>query len=144
MKIEPVNILLIEDNEGDIRLAQEALKDGKVANDLQVVTDGQEALDYLNNRGQYTDAIRPDFILLDLNLPKINGIEVLEKVKADVELKKIPVIVLTTSEREQDILSAYNLQADCYIKKPVTIDKFLEVVQILEDFWISIVKLPKE
>jgi chemotaxis family two-component system response regulator Rcp1 len=144
MKIEPVNILLIEDNEGDIRLAQEALKDGKVANDLQVVTDGQEALDYLNNRGQYTDAIRPDFILLDLNLPKINGIEVLEKVKADVELKKIPVIVLTTSEREQDILSAYNLQADCYIKKPVTIDKFLEVVQVLEDFWISIVKIPRE
>jgi chemotaxis family two-component system response regulator Rcp1 len=138
-----VEILLVEDNPGDIRLIVEVLKDGKIPNHLSVVEDGEQALAYLHRKGVYQDAIVPDIILLDLNLPKINGNEVLAEIKKDPLLKHIPVIILTTSEAEQDILKAYDLHANCYITKPVNLEQFLTVVRSIEDFWLSIVKLPR-
>jgi CheY-like chemotaxis protein len=134
----------VEDNPGDVRLTMEALKEGKILNEVRVVEDGVEALDFLHRVGKYTDAPRPDLILLDLNLPKKDGREVLAEIKEDDTLKKIPVVVLTTSAAERDILRAYNLHANCYITKPVDLDQFIHVVQLIEDFWLTIVKLPRE
>lgn len=138
-----IEILLVEDNPGDIRLIVEVLKDGKLHNNLSVVEDGEQALSYLKRGGSYPNAIVPDLILLDLNLPKINGTEVLAEIRKDPQLKHIPVIILTTSEAEQDILKAYDLHANCYITKPVNLDDFLTVVRSIEDFWLTIVKLPR-
>lgn len=144
LTFRPVEILLVEDNPADVRLTQEALKETKVLNNLSVVADGEQALDYLNRRGPYADAARPDLILLDLNLPKKDGREVLADIKADERLRRIPVVILTTSEAEQDILRTYNLYANCYITKPVDLDQFITVVKSVENFWLSIVKLPTE
>ncbi len=140
---KPVEVLLVEDNPGDVRLTLEALKDGKLNNRLSVVEDGVEALAFLRREGKYADASRPDLILLDLNLPKKDGREVLAEIKADEDLKRIPVVVLTTSKAEEDILKTYNLHANCYITKPVDFDQFVIVVRLIEDFWFTIVKLPR-
>ncbi|HET8546920.1 MAG TPA: response regulator [Bryobacteraceae bacterium] len=139
----PVEVLLVEDNPGDVRLTQEALKEGRVMVNLTVAVDGVEAMDILNRNGPYKDKRHPDLILLDLNLPKKNGREVLLEIKADAELRRIPVIVMTTSKAEQDVHRAYNLNANCYITKPVDLDEFLHVVRSIEDFWLTIVTLPK-
>ncbi|MDQ0063280.1 response regulator [Paenibacillus harenae] len=138
-----LEILLVEDNPGDIRLIVEVLKEGKITNHLNVVEDGEEALAYLRREGSYQHSIIPDIILLDLNLPKINGTEVLAEIKNDPQLRHIPVIILTTSEAEQDILKAYDLHANCYITKPVNLEQFLTVVRSIENFWLTIVKLPR-
>ncbi len=142
--LKPVNILLVEDNPGDIRLTREALKEGRLLINLQVTMDGVEALDYLRKQGDYQNAIRPDIILLDLNLPKKDGREVLAEIKSDPDLKRIPVVILTTSKSEEDIIKTYNLHANCFITKPVGLDQFIDVVQSVEDFWFTIVKLPPE
>ena len=139
-----VKILLVEDSPGDVRLTREAFKEGKLANRLHVVADGEEALAFLHRQGAYRDAVRPDLILLDLNLPKKDGREVLALIKADDALRRIPVVILTTSRAEQDILKAYDLHANCYITKPVDLDQFLLVVKAVEEFWLEIVKLPRE
>jgi len=139
-----VEILLVEDNPGDVRLTIEGLKEGKVKNNLHVVGDGVEALAFLRKEGKYGDAVRPDLILLDWNLPKKNGREVLTEIKEDEVLRHIPVVVLTTSKAEQDILKAYSLHANCYITKPVDLDQFIAVVESIEDFWFTIVKLPRD
>jgi two-component system, chemotaxis family, response regulator Rcp1 len=141
-KCRPIEILLVEDNPGDVRLTKEALKEGKVRNNLQVAEDGEEALEFLRRQGRHAQATRPDLILLDLNLPKKSGREVLEEIKADPELKRIPVVVLTVSKAEQDVLKSYNLHANCYITKPVDLDQFIDVVQSIEDFWLTVVMLP--
>jgi CheY-like chemotaxis protein len=138
----PIEILLVEDNSGDVRLVKEALKDGKVLNKLHVVYDGVEATDFLKRQGRYADAVHPDLILLDLNLPKKNGREVLADIKSDSDLKCIPVVVLTVSKAEEDIMMTYNLHANCYITKPIGFDDFVQVVKAIEDFWLTIVKLP--
>ena len=138
-----VEILLIEDNPGDARLTQEALKDGKVRNILHIVYDGEEATDFLFKRNQYKNASRPDLIILDLNLPKKNGQEVLAEIKADDSLKSIPVIILTISKQEQDIIRSYNLHANCFLIKPIDLNQFFEVIKSIEDFWFTLVKLPK-
>jgi len=139
-----VEILLIEDNPGDARLALEAVREAKVNNCLNWVKDGVEAMRYLRKEGDHKKAARPDLILLDLNLPKKDGREVLAEIKADPQLRRIPVVVLTTSQAEEDILKAYNLNANCYITKPVDLEQFLKIVKSIEDFWLSIVKLPVE
>ena len=139
---QPIEILLVEDNPGDVRLTQEALRDAKVQNRVNVVQDGVEALEFLHQQGAYADAPRPDVILLDLNLPRKDGREVLAEVKADPDLRRIPVVVLTTSEADEDILRAYNLNANFYITKPVDFDQFFKVIHSIESFWLSIVKLP--
>jgi CheY-like chemotaxis protein len=140
----PVEVLLVEDNPGDVRLTQEALKDGRVLVNLTVASDGVEALEILNRNGPHANKPRPDLILLDLNLPRKNGREVLESIKADESLKRIPVIVMTTSKAEQDIHRAYHLNANCYVTKPVDLDEFLNVVRSIEDFWLTIVTLPQQ
>lgn len=137
-----MEILLVEDNPGDVRLTVEALKEGKVHNHLSVVSNGVEALAFLRNQGPYTDAPRPDLMLLDLNLPKKDGREVLAEIKDDPNLRRIPVVVLTTSEAEADVLKSYALHANCYITKPVDLEQFINVIGKIEDFWFSIVKLP--
>lgn len=142
MNQRSIEILLVEDNPGDVRLTEEALKEGKVINRLSVVPDGVEALAYLRKTGEYASAATPDLVLLDLNLPKKDGREVLAEVKQDPELRKIPVVVLTTSRDEQDILKSYDLHANCYITKPVDFEQFIRVVRAIEDFWLSVVKLP--
>lgn len=142
MKGEAIEILLVEDSPGDVRLTQEALKDGKVANRLHVVEDGEEAMLYLRQRGKYLGAVRPDLILLDLNLPKKDGREVLREIKTDEDLKRIPVVILTTSSAEEDILKTYNDYANCYVTKPMGFDQFISAVRSIESFWLSIVKLP--
>jgi two-component system, chemotaxis family, response regulator Rcp1 len=139
---EPIEVLLVEDNPGDVRLTREALRDGKVHNNLSVAPDGVEALAFLRRQGRYADAPRPDVILLDLNLPKKDGREVLEEIKADPSLARIPVVILTSSEAERDIAQAYALHANCYVTKPVDLDQFITVVKSIENFWFSIVKLP--
>lgn len=139
---KPVEILLVEDNPGDVRLTIEALKDGKIPNMLTVVEDGVKALGFLRREGEFAGASRPDLILLDLNLPRMDGRELLEVIKKDPQLKRIPVVVLTTSQSDKDIADCYELQANCYITKPVDLDRFMEVVQSIEDFWLSVVKLP--
>ena len=139
----PVEILLVEDNPGDVRLTREALREGKVRNNLHVAPDGVEALAFLRKEGRYADAVRPDLILLDLNLPRKDGREVLEEIKVDPSLRYIPVVVLTSSQAEQDIVRAYDLHANCYVTKPVDLDQFIHVVKSIEDFWFTIVKLPE-
>lgn len=137
-----LNILLVEDNEGDIRLTKEALKESNFESELNVVKDGVEALSYLNKEGEYHNKSLPDLILLDLNLPKKNGIEVLESIKMSEDLKSIPIIILTTSSSNSDILKTYNLYANCFITKPVDFDDFIYIVKCIEEFWIDVVKLP--
>jgi len=139
-----VEILLVEDNEADIRLTQEGIKETKIHNNLHVVRDGEEAMDFLYKRGDYRDAVTPELILLDLNLPKKDGREVLKEIKNDDALSHIPVVILTTSEAEKDIVKSYKLHANCYVTKPMGIDQFVEVIKAIEDFWFSIVKLPTE
>lgn len=141
--IDLVEILLIEDNPGDVRLTREALKDGKMKINLNVAYDGEEASDFLFKRNQFTDAPRPDVIILDLNLPKKNGRELLKEIKKDDQLKGIPVIILTMSKAEEDIINSYNLHANCYLTKPIDLNKFFEVVKSIETFWLTLVKLPK-
>jgi chemotaxis family two-component system response regulator Rcp1 len=138
----PIEILLVEDNPGDVDLAREGLQEGKVRNNLHVVEDGEEAMAFLRRQGKYANAVRPDVILLDLNLPRKDGREVLAEVKADDILKHIPVVVLTTSRSEEDILKSYKLHANCYITKPLNFQRFIEVVRSIENFWFTIVSLP--
>jgi CheY-like chemotaxis protein len=140
--IKPVEILLVEDNEGDARLAKEALRDSKVLNNIHHVSDGVEAMDFLHCKGKYKDALRPDLILLDLNLPRKDGREVLADIKMDESLKRIPVVVLTISSDEQDILKTYNLHVNCFITKPIDFEQFMQVIHSIEDFWLTVVKLP--
>jgi two-component system, chemotaxis family, response regulator Rcp1 len=142
MNSRPIEILLVEDNPGDARLTLEAFKEGKVFNNLTVVGDGVEAMAYLRREGQYANSVQPDLILLDLNLPKKDGREVLAEIKSDERIRNIPVIVLTTSAAEEDIARAYSRHANCYITKPVDLDQFLHVVQSIESFWLSLVRLP--
>jgi two-component system, chemotaxis family, response regulator Rcp1 len=137
-----INILLVEDNPADVRLTMEALKECKMLNKLSVVTDGVEAMEFMRKKGKYADEPLPDLILLDLNLPKKDGREVLAEIKQDPDLKKIPVVILTTSKAERDILMSYNNHANCYISKPVDLDQFVTVVKSIENFWLTIVKLP--
>jgi chemotaxis family two-component system response regulator Rcp1 len=138
----PIQVLLVEDNPGDVRLTREAFKDAKVHLEMHVVNDGVEAIDFLNRRGNYARSPRPDLILLDLNLPRKDGRDVLAEVKADPSLKSIPVVILTTSASDVDIESSYLLHANCYISKPVDLDGFLTVVRSIDSFWFSVVKLP--
>lgn len=138
----PIEILLVEDNQADVRLTTEALKDAKVLNNLNVVSDGVEALAYLRREGRYQKAVRPDLVLLDLNLPRKDGREVLKEVKEDPLLKMIPVVVLTVSKAEEDIIKSYTLHANCYITKPVDLNQFIKVATAIQDFWLTIVKLP--
>jgi len=139
---QPIEILMVEDNPGDVRLTQEAFREAKVRNNIHIATDGVEALAFLRRQGRYADVPRPDVILLDLNLPKKDGREVLVEIKADPGLRRIPVVVLTSSEAEEDVLKAYNLHANAYVAKPVDLEKFIAVVKSIEDFWLEIVKLP--
>jgi len=139
---EMVDILLVEDNEGDARLALEAMRDSKLRNTLHRVADGEEAMAFLRKEGKHSAAPRPDLILLDLNLPKKDGRQVLAEIKSDDDLKRIPVVILTVSSAEEDILKTYNLHANCYITKPIDLDQFMKVVRSVEDFWLTIVKLP--
>ena len=140
--VNPIDILLVEDNPADVRLTREALKEEKIFNNLYVVTDGEEALDFLRKQGKFKSAIRPDLILLDLNLPKVDGREVLRVIKSDDGLKTIPVVVLTMSKSEEDILKTYKLHANCYITKPVDLKQFVKVTKCIQEFWLTIVKLP--
>lgn len=137
-----MNILLIEDNPGDVRLAQEAFKEGNINVNLDVVMDGMEAINFLRKVGEYENALTPDLVLLDLNLPKKDGREVLSDIKADPALRSIPVVILTTSNSEQDILNSYNLHVNCYINKPVDFDRFFDIIQKIEDFWLQTAILP--
>ena len=139
----PVEILLVEDNPGDVRLTLEALKENRLHNHLHVVEDGEEAMAFLRRESDYADAPRPDLILLDLNLPKKDGREVLAEIKEDPDLKRIPVVILTTSRAEEDVLRMYDLHANCYVTKPVDLDQFIKVVQTIEEFWLTIVRLPE-
>lgn len=141
---ELVQILLVEDNPGDVRLTREALKEAKFRNKVEVVGDGVEALAYLRQQGQYSGAMRPHLIMLDLNLPRMDGREVLAAIKKDTDLRRIPVVVLSSSEAESDIARAYELHANAYVTKPVDIDHFLQVVKAIEEFWVEIVKLPSQ
>ena len=141
---EPIQLLLVEDNAGDVRLTKEAFKDAKVHLDLHVVSDGVEAMDFLHRRGRYADSPRPDLILLDLNLPRKDGREVLTEIKSDPSLKTIPVVILTTSGSEADIEHSYQLNANCYVSKPVDLEQFLSVVRSIDDFWLSAVRFPRE
>ncbi len=140
---EPIEILLVEDNPGDARLAAEALNENKVRNNLYHVKDGVEAMRFLRRQAEYADVPLPDLVLLDLNLPRKDGHEVLKEMKGDAELRPIPVVVLTTSAAERDLIKSYNLHANAYVVKPIGLDEFVEVVQAIEEFWLSIVKLPR-
>jgi chemotaxis family two-component system response regulator Rcp1 len=140
----PVDILLVEDNPGDVRLIREALHEGKLLNQLSTVPDGQQALAFLRKQGSHAQASRPDLILLDLNLPRKDGREVLAEIKADPDLRSIPVVILTSSHAEEDILKSYNAHANCYVTKPLDLEKFVTVVKSIENFWLSIVKLPSK
>lgn len=142
-RVIPIEILLVEDNPGDVLLTREALEESKVLNNLHVVNDGDEALEFLYQKGKYADAPQPDLILLDLNLPRRDGREVLAEIKEDSRLRVIPIVILTTSTSEEDILNTYELHANCYITKPLDLHQFVKVVKSVEDFWFSIVTLPK-
>ena len=142
--VKAINILLVEDNPGDADLAREALDSSKMNNNLQVVDDGEKALAFLRREGPYAEAPRPDLILLDLNLPKKDGRQVLAEIKSDQGLKRIPVVILTTSQAEEDVIKTYDLHANCYITKPIDLNQFLHVVRSIEDFWLSIVVLPPQ
>jgi chemotaxis family two-component system response regulator Rcp1 len=137
-----IEILLVEDNEGDARLAKEAMRDSKIRNTIHHVIDGVEAMDFLRRKGKFAGAPRPDIVLLDLNLPRKDGREVLAEIKEDDDLKRIPVVILTVSKSEEDILKTYNWHANCYISKPIDLTEFLKVVKSIEEFWLTIVKLP--
>lgn len=139
---QPIEILMVEDNPSDVRLTVEAFKDAKVRNTMHVTVDGEDAMAFLLREGKYSGAPKPDLILLDLNLPKKNGREVLAEIKADPDLKRIPVVVLTTSDDEKDIMTAYDLHVNAYVKKPVDLDQFIKIVEAVEDFWLTVVKLP--
>jgi CheY-like chemotaxis protein len=139
---KPIEILLVEDNPGDVRLTKESLYDAKVHNNMIVASDGLEAMACLRREGQYANAARPDLVLLDLNLPRMNGFEVLDAIKEDPDLKRIPVVVLTTSQAEQDIIHSYNLYANAFVTKPVDLEQFIKVIKSIEGFWLEIVKLP--
>lgn len=141
---KPIEILLVEDNPADVRLTQEALKEGKVRNNLFVARDGVEAIEFLRRQGPHANATKPDLILLDLNLPRKDGREVLAEIKNDDTLRTIPVVVLTTSSAEADILKSYNLHANCYITKPVDLEQFVQVIKSIDDFWLTVVRLPSE
>jgi len=140
----PVEILLAEDNPGDVKLTEKALERGKVLNNLHVVENGVEAMKYLKQEGEYADSPRPDLLLLDLNMPQKDGKEVLRDVKSDPDLRRIPVVVLTSSEAEEDIVESYDLHANAYLKKPVEFDGFIDIVSRIEDFWLTVVKRPRE
>jgi CheY-like chemotaxis protein len=142
MAIEPIKILLVEDQPADVRLTEEVLKQGKVANELYVAEDGEKAMDFLRREGEYQDVPRPDLVILDLNLPRMDGKEVLQAIKGDPALLKIPVLMLTTSGAERDILDAYKHHVNAYITKPIDLDEFVGVVSSIEQFWLSIVRLP--
>ncbi len=137
-----IEILLVEDNPGDVRLTQEALKENKIRNNLHVAKDGVEAMQFLRKINGHKDAPRPDLILLDLNLPKKDGREVLAEIKTDEKIRSIPVVILTTSDAEDDVAKAYQMYANCYIRKPIDLNRFIEVVKIIENFWLTIVELP--
>jgi Response regulator containing a CheY-like receiver domain and an HTH DNA-binding domain len=139
---KPIEILLVEDSRGDIGLIEEVFEEAKIRNNLHIAEDGEEAILFLNKQGQFLEAPRPDIILLDLNLPKKDGREVLQEVKEDDNLRNIPIVVLTTSKAEEDILKSYNLHANAYIAKPVDFDQFIKVIKSIEDFWLQVVKLP--
>ncbi|WP_410509124.1 response regulator [Methanosarcina hadiensis] len=141
---KPIEILLVEDSKGDVGLIEEVFEDAKIRNNLRVVEDGEEAILYLRGEGQFSGVPRPDIILLDLNLPKKDGREVLEEIKSDEDLKNIPVVVLTTSKAEADILKSYNLHANAYVTKPVDFDQFIKVIKSIEDFWLEVVRLPSK
>lgn len=141
---KPIEILLVEDSKGDVGLIEEVFEDAKIRNNLRVVEDGEEAILYLRGEGQFSGVLRPDIILLDLNLPKKDGREVLEEIKNDDDLKKIPVVVLTTSKAEADVLKSYNLHANAYVTKPVDFDQFIKVIKSIEDFWLEVVRLPSK
>jgi CheY-like chemotaxis protein len=143
-QVAPVEILLAEDNSGDVTLTRKALEKGNIINNLHVVTDGVEALAFLNQEGAYADKPRPDLVLLDLNMPRKDGRDVLEAVKNDDQLKRIPVVVMTSSEAEEDILQSYDLHANAYLTKPVDFDGFIDIVERIEDFWLTVVKMPPE
>jgi CheY-like chemotaxis protein len=138
-----IQVLLVEDDPGDVLITQEAFEENKVRNQLNVVNDGVKALAYLRREDDYADALRPDLILLDLNLPRMGGHEVLEQIKSDTDLQRIPVVVLTTSDAEEDVLRSYNLHANAYVTKPVDFERFLKVVRQIDDFFVSVVKLPR-
>lgn len=142
-ELKPLEVLLVEDNPGDVRLTKEALKESKILLILNVAMDGVEAMRYLRQEGKYREKSRPDLILLDLNLPKKDGREVLAEVKADEDLKYIPVVVLTTSQNEEDVLTTYGLHANCYVTKPLDLTRFLTIVEKIEEFWLTIVRLPR-
>jgi chemotaxis family two-component system response regulator Rcp1 len=144
IKLAVIDILLVEDNLGDVRLTREAFKEGKVANTLHVVQDGVEALAFLRHEGAYAKTAHPDIILLDLNLPRMDGRELLAIIKTDPKLQRIPVVILTTSKSEVDIIESYDLHANCYITKPVDMERFIKVVQSIENFWFTVVKLPPD
>ena len=144
MSMKAIEVLLVEDNPGDVRLIKEAFKEGKVICTLNVVGDGVEAMEYMNQEGPYVQSTRPDIIMLDLNLPRKDGREVLQELKSNEKFKRIPVMVLTTSSAEEDILKSYDLHANCYITKPVDLDQFMNLVKSIENFWLTIVKLPPE
>ncbi|MDB2685623.1 response regulator [Mariniblastus sp.] len=140
--VKPIDILLVDDDPGDVLLTQKALKNGKIYNSLSVAKDGVEALEYLRREGPFKDVTRPDLILLDLNMPRKNGKETLEEIKKDPDLKTIPVVVLTTSDADKDVLASYDLNAACYVTKPVDIQQFTKVVNSLKEFWLCVVKFP--
>ena len=142
--MRPIRILLVEDNPGDVLLTQEALKEGKVLNELAVVGDGAEAMAYLRAAEPYADRRTPDLVLLDLNLPRKSGHEVLQEIKSDSAMRSIPVVILTSSSAERDVLETYGQHANCYITKPVDLDQFVSVVRAIEQFWFSVVRLPSE
>ena len=140
----PIKLLLVEDSEPDVHLTKVALREAKVSNRLWVVEDGVEAIQFLQQQGPYADVPRPDLILLDLNLPRKDGRQVLREIKSDESLRRIPVVVLTTSKNEEDVLKAYNLHANCYITKPVDFGRFMDVVRSIEQFWLTVVRLPDD
>jgi len=142
IRVKPIEILMVEDNEGDARLALEAMKDSKIKNSMHHVSDGDEAMAFLHKEGKHADAPRPDLVLLDLNLPRKSGQEVLAEMKADADLKRIPVVILTVSSDEADVLKTYNAHANCFVTKPLDLTQFIKVVRAIEDFWLTIVKLP--
>jgi CheY-like chemotaxis protein len=142
--MRPINILLVEDNPGDVRLVQEVFQEGKIYNKLEIARDGEEAMLFLRRQGRYLNMNTPDLVLLDLNLPKKSGDQVLAEIKNDARLRKIPVIVLTASQAEEDIAKAYNHYANCYLTKPIDLEQFIHVVQAIKSFWLSIVQLPEE
>lgn len=144
MTLKPIDILLVEDDPGDVRLTQEALREGRMLNRVHVACDGIEALEFLHREGQFSNAPRPDIILLDLNMPRMDGRECLAHIKSDPDLHQIPVVILTTSEADQDVIRSYDLHANCYISKPVDLEQFMKVVKTIKQFWFTIVLLPGE